>query len=163
YYFGPLEHGKSVSSLLKGIDTSGYGVGFFRINSLAADPYILHPPGFPVVYRLEEIHAVSHYRTFLHMKVNLIGQAGHLQEAAVLLRIVPGSVLQSVQNLLARGLDDAHGVVPGIYIHQILSGYLTGSDGIPDAAAVDQGDIRSGNGPVSVRHKVSHVGLSAAD
>ena len=95
--------------------------------------------------------------------VDLIGQAGHLQEAAVLSGHIPCAELQGVQNLLACGLHHAHGVAEGMHLQDVAQGDVPGLQAGTHAAAVDEGDIRPGLVAVGIGAQVAQVGLGIAD
>ena len=106
---------------------------------------------------------VSATQAALDVAVDLIAQAGDLQEAAGLAGHRAGAPLQRVQDLLAGDLDHAHGVAEGMDLEDIVEGDVARVDVDADAAAVDKGDIRAGLVAVGVRAQVAQVGLGAAD
>ena len=69
----------------------------------------------------------------LDVGVDLIGQAGNLQEAAVLAGHVARAPLQRVEDLLAGGLDHAQGVAEGMHLEDSAQSDIARGDGDADA------------------------------
>ena len=95
--------------------------------------------------------------------MDLIGQAGDLQEAAVLAGHVARAPLQRVEDLLAGGLDHAQGVAEGMHLEDVAQSDVARGDGDADAAAVDERHIGLALVAVGVGAQVAQVGLGVAD
>ena len=92
-----------------------------------------------------------------------IGQAGNLEEAAVLIGVLAGAELQGIQNLLTGGLHQAGLVAEGMDVDNALIGDVACGDISADTAAVDKGHVSAQHHAVGIGAQVAQVGLAAAN
>ncbi|SCJ02825.1 Uncharacterised protein [uncultured Flavonifractor sp.] len=137
----------------------GQRVGLGGVNGLAVHLHVLYPA---LAVHLHELLLVVEHHRGGNRGVDGIGQAGDLQEPAVLLRRHTRAHLQRVQNVLARGLHHAGLVAEGMHVDDLLIGDLPRGDVGPHAPAVDKGHVGVQHHPVGVRAQVAQIGLGAA-
>jgi len=154
-----LEHDEAVAAGLQHIVVGGQRVGLGGVNGLAVHLHVLYPA---LAVHLHELLLVVEHHRGGNRGVDGIGQAGDLQEPAVLLRRHTRAHLQRVQNVLARGLHHAGLVAEGMHVDDLLIGDLPRGDVGPHAPAVDKGHVGVQHHPVGVRAQVAQIGLGAA-
>ena len=137
----------------------GQGIGLGGVDGLAVHLHVLHPA---LAVHLHELLLVVEHHGGGDGGVDGIGQAGDLQEAAVLLRRHTGAHLQRVQNVLAGGLHHAGLVAEGMHVNDLLIGDVPCGNVGAHAAAVDKGHVGVQHHPVGVGTQVAQVGLRAA-
>ena len=135
-------------------------IGLVHINGHAADFHVLHAA--------LAFHALEHLVLIqLHaggdVGVDLIGQAGNLQEAAALARCARAAKLQRVKDLLAGHFDGAGHVAERMHVDDLAIGNIALWNHITDAAAVHERDVRAEQRAVCIGAKVAEVGLTIAD
>ena len=137
----------------------GQSVGGVHVQGLVAHHDVLHAV---VAVHLHELALIAEHHGGGYRGVDGVADAGHLQEAAVLLGVQPGAHLQGVQDVLAGGLHQAGLVAEGVHVDDVLVGDVAGSDVGPDAAAVHKGDVGVQHDTVGVGAQVAQVGLGIA-
>ena len=135
-------------------------IGLVHINGHAADFHVLHAA--------LAFHALEHLVLIqLHaggdVGVDLIGQAGNLQEAAALARCARAAKLQRVKDLLAGHFDGAGHVAERMHGDDLAIRNVARRDTCTDAAAVHERDVRVEQRAVCIGAKVAEVGLTIAD
>ena len=135
-------------------------IGLVHINGRAADFHVLHAA--------LTFHALEHLVLIqLHaggdVGVDLIGQAGNLQEAAALARCARAAKLQRVKDLLAGHFNGAGHVAERVHGDDLAVGNVARRDICTDAAAVHERDVRVEQGAVCIGAKVAEVRLLIAD
>ena len=155
-----VKHRVAVAIVEQHVVVAGQRVGGLRVDGLAVDKDVLHAP---LALDAGEHAVLVALAGRFDIAVDLIAQTRDLQEAAVLAGYRAGAPLERVKDLLARDLDDAHGVAEGMDLEDVVERDLARVDAHADAAAVDKGDIGAGLDTVSVGAEVAEVGLSAAD
>ena len=138
----------------------GEGVGLADVEGLTAD----HDVGNTVrAVDLDELGLIVLHHGAGNVRVDGVGQAGDLQEAAALAGIGRGAELQSVLDLLTGDLNEAGLVAEGMDLDDIAVGDVADLDVVAHAAAVDEGDVSAQQDAVGVRAQVAEVGLGIAD
>ena len=164
---GVLEHCKAVAHVADGVVITGHGVGLGQVEVFAADLDVLDAV---LTGRSARPDLVLLLDGGLDVGVDLIGDAGDLEEAAVFaVANVLRAPFQSIEDLLAGDLHEASDVAEGVDGLAGLVGHVARGQVGTDTAAVHDGDIgvqAFGDVEVvtqSVGSKVAEVGLSGAN
>ena len=135
-------------------------VGLGQIQCFIADLHILYP-----IFSADagEHTLVIHGAGRLDVGVNFIGHAGHLQEAAALVRHIPGGKLQRIQQLLTGYLQHKDLVAEGMHLHDVVQGNISSGDRGTNAAAVHNGYLCPGLIPIGICAQITQIGFRIAD
>ena len=161
------EHGKAVALVLQHVVVGRQLVGPRQVQRLVLagllvqDLYVLHAVGIQTG-RADPHLAVVQRHVGRQRGVDLILEAGYLQEAAVLAGADAGAHLQGVQDLLAADLHQAGRVAVGMHTQNVLKGDLARGDIRAHAAAVHKRNVGVQHVPIAVRAQVAQVRLGAA-
>ena len=154
------EHGVAVAGILEHVVMGGEGVGLVDVEGLTADHDVRHTVR---AVDLDELGLIVLHHGAGNVRIDGVGQAGNLQEAAALAGIGRGAELQSVLDLLTGDLNEACLVAEGMNLDDIAVGDVADLDVVAHAAAVDEGDVSAQQDAVGVRAQVAEVGLGIAD
>ena len=136
------------------------GIGLADVEGLTADHDVRHTVR---AVDLDELGLIVLHHGAGNVRIDGVGQAGNLQEAAALAGIGRGAELQSVLDLLTGDLNEAGLVAEGMDLDNIAVGDVADLDVVAHAAAVDEGDVSAQQDAVGVRAQVAEVGLGIAD
>ena len=98
------EHGVAVAGILEHVVMGGEGVGLVDVEGLTADHDVRHTVR---AVDLDELGLIVLHHGAGNVRIDGVGQAGNLQEAAALAGIGRGAELQSVLDLLTGDLNEA--------------------------------------------------------
>ena len=161
------EHAVAVALVLQHVVVGRQLVGLVQIQRLilagllVQDLHVLHAVGVQT-RRADPNLAVVQRHVGRQVGVDLILEAGYLQEAAVLAGADAGAQLQGVQNLLAADLHQAGCVAVGVPVQNLPVGDVASRNVRTHAAAVDKRNVSVQHVQISVRAQVAQVRLCAA-